>query len=73
MPDEKLLDEYVLNDVGKVWVGPMKTVKGREWVFGQFDEVVLPATMLLLDRAHLSAANRSDPILVTRAISKMVT
>lgn len=72
MAEERLLDEYVLNDVGKVWVGPMKTCKGREWVFGQFDEVVLPATMLLLERAHLSPANRGDPIHVTRAISKMV-
>lgn len=53
MDDQSLLDEYILNDVGKIWVGPMGTSKGREWVFGQFDEVVLPACMLMLDRAEL--------------------
>ena len=53
MDDQSLLDEYILNDVGKIWVGPMGTSKGREWVFGQFDETVLPACMLMLDRAEL--------------------
>lgn len=72
MPDERLLDEYVLNDVGKIWVGPLTSSKGREWVFGQFDAVVLPAIMLILERTGLSADAKGDPVRLTRAISKMV-
>lgn len=50
MEDCTLLDEYVLNDVGKIWMGPKR---GRSWLYGQLDEVVLPACMFVLDRAEL--------------------
>lgn len=53
MPDERKLDEYVLTDVGKIWVGPHGSAKGREWVFGQFDKCVLPATMLMFEKSGL--------------------
>jgi len=46
MPEEDLLDEYVLNDVGKIWVGAYGSCRGRQWVFGQFDKYVLPACIL---------------------------
>lgn len=72
MPETSLLDEYILSDVGKVWVGPFGSTRGREWVYGQFDQCVLPAAMLMLDRANLPHANRGDPIQVTRAISRAV-
>ncbi|XP_012281740.1 hemocyte protein-glutamine gamma-glutamyltransferase [Orussus abietinus] len=72
MEDEQLLDEYVLNDVGKIWIGPMGSSRGREWVFGQFDACVLPACQLLLERSGIKAASRGDPIKMTRAISRIV-
>ncbi|XP_060519546.1 hemocyte protein-glutamine gamma-glutamyltransferase isoform X2 [Cylas formicarius] len=72
MPEERLLDEYVLNDVGKIWVGPIGTTKGREWVFGQFDAAVLPAIMYMLEKSELPYASHGDAIKVTRMISKMV-
>ena len=72
MEEKRLLDEYVLSDVGKVWVGPYRSSRGREWVFGQFDAVVLPACMLVLSRSRVHPASRGDPIQVTRALSKMV-
>ncbi|CAG9856791.1 unnamed protein product [Phyllotreta striolata] len=72
MPQTRLLDEYVLNETGKIWVGPMGTTKGREWIFGQFDTCVLPAIQLMLDNSGLSHASRGDPIKLTRMISKMV-
>ncbi|PSN43603.1 Hemocyte protein-glutamine gamma-glutamyltransferase [Blattella germanica] len=70
--EERLLDEYVLNDVGKIWVGPNSSVRGREWVFGQFDAVVLPAIDLMMDRTTVAPELRGNPIVVSRAISKMV-
>nr|CAD7442811.1 unnamed protein product [Timema bartmani] len=73
MEDKHLLEEYVVNDVGKIWVGPYGTSRGREWVFGQFDDCVLPACMVMLDRAAgAGTLKRSDPVAVTRAISRIV-
>ncbi|XP_029050164.2 hemocyte protein-glutamine gamma-glutamyltransferase-like [Osmia bicornis bicornis] len=72
MEDEQLLDEYVLNDVGKIWVGPWGSSRGREWVFGQFDACVLPACQLLLERSGIKAISRGDPIKMCRAISRIV-
>lgn len=72
MEDEQLLDEYVLNDVGKIWVGPWGSSRGREWVFGQFDASVLPACQLLLERSGIKAVSRGDPVKMCRAISRIV-
>ncbi|KAK0181356.1 hypothetical protein PV327_003648 [Microctonus hyperodae] len=72
MEDETLLDEYILNDVGKIWVGPHGSTRGREWIFGQFDACVLPACMLLFDKAEMKSIQRGDPVKVSRTISKMV-
>ncbi|XP_045452766.1 hemocyte protein-glutamine gamma-glutamyltransferase-like [Melitaea cinxia] len=72
MEDTNLLQEYVLNDVGKVWVGPIKTTRGKPWFYGQFDSIVLPATMFLLDRAEIPFHQRGDPVKMTRAISRIV-
>ncbi|KAG5896285.1 hypothetical protein JTB14_008842 [Gonioctena quinquepunctata] len=72
MPETRLLEEYVLTDVGKIWVGPLGTSKGREWVFGQFDACVLPAAALIFEKSGLAHASRADAIKLTRTISKMV-
>ncbi|KMQ92873.1 hemocyte protein-glutamine gamma-glutamyltransferase [Lasius niger] len=72
MEDEQLLDEYILNDVGKIWVGPWGSSRGREWVFGQFDACVLPACQLLLERSGIKAISRGDPVRMVRAISRIV-
>jgi transglutaminase 1 len=31
MSDPDLLNEYVLEDVGKIWFGPHSSAKGRHW------------------------------------------
>ncbi|KAM3960323.1 hemocyte protein-glutamine gamma-glutamyltransferase [Aphomia sociella] len=72
MEDCSLLQEYVLNDVGKVWVGPIKTTRGKPWFYGQFDATVLPACMFMLDRAEMPFHQRGDPVKVTRVISRIV-
>jgi len=36
--DDKLLDEYVLADVGKIWMGSHGSAQGRQWVYGQYDD-----------------------------------
>nr|CCQ25772.1 transglutaminase [Macrobrachium rosenbergii] len=72
MAEEPKREEYILNDVGKVWIGSYPTARGRHWVFGQFDDAVLPACILLMEKAKVSPENRGDPIRVARAISRIV-
>ena len=44
------MEEYVLNDVGKVYTGSYKRPIGRDWAFGQFEETVLPVAVYILDK-----------------------
>lgn len=73
MNNETMLNEYVLNDDGKVWQGTYKEPKGYQWFFGQFEAVVLPSIMILLDRASLPHQDRADPVKMTRTISAIVS
>ncbi|XP_041984352.1 hemocyte protein-glutamine gamma-glutamyltransferase-like [Aricia agestis] len=72
MEDTNLLQEYIQNDIGKVWVGPIRTTRGKPWLYGQFDAVVLPACMFMLDRAEIPFSHRGDPVKVARVISRIV-
>lgn len=72
MSEEDYRQEYVLNDIGKIWVGSYPSGHGRSWVYGQFDDVVLPACILLMERSGLRPEARGDPIRVSRAITRMV-
>lgn len=65
-------NEYVLNEQGKIWCGTWRQPKGRKWIFGQFDDVVLPACVFLLEQSGLEHSERRNPIRVSRAISGMV-
>lgn len=71
--DEAWKEEYVLNDTGKVWMGSYRQPKGRRWIFGQYDDVVLPATMYLLELSDLPHCDRGNPIQIVRAISAIVS
>lgn len=73
MNDEEQLEEYVLNDNGKVWQGTYKEPKGYQWFFGQFEAVVLPSIMMLLDRSSIPHQDRADPVKMARSISAIVS
>ncbi|XP_045458778.1 hemocyte protein-glutamine gamma-glutamyltransferase-like [Melitaea cinxia] len=72
MDNDALRKEYILNEQGKIWCGTWRQPKGRKWIFGQFDDVVLPACIYLLERSGLEHSERGNPIRVTRAISAMI-
>ena len=64
MPKVQDLDEYIQNDTGKVWVGTHRQIRSRPWVFGQFEDSVLPAALYVLDRSSLHPVDRGDPVKV---------
>ena len=66
MPKVQDLDEYIQNDTGKVWVGTHRQIRSRPWVFGQFEDSVLPAALYVLDRSSLHPVDRGDPVKVGR-------
>lgn len=72
MEEQDRREEYVLSDVGKVYVGSFHNPRGAKWVFGQFDDVVLPACMFILEKSKLDFTARGNPVKVVRAISAIV-
>ena len=72
LEDEDLRKEYVENDVGKVWQGTWRSYGGKPWVFGQFDDAVLPACCFVLQKSKLKPGERGNAVKVARAISAMV-
>ncbi|XP_070559637.1 protein-glutamine gamma-glutamyltransferase K-like [Ptychodera flava] len=71
MDGEDLLEEYVLNETGFIYVGSHLNPCARPWNFGQFEDEVLEASIHLLE-ASLAVQSRSNPVKVTRRISAMV-
>jgi transglutaminase 1 len=72
MDNSEDLNEYVLNDVGKIWRGCHNSVRPCAWVYGQFEDIVLEACMLLLDKCHLPLPSRASPIQLARTIAALV-
>ena len=55
LPNDSALSEYIENDVGIIYRGAHKQPSGRQWIFGQFDSVVLPACCHILDKSRRGA------------------
>lgn len=72
MPDENERDEYVENDIGKIWRGSRDSPQPTCWAYGQHEEIVLEACLTLLDKAKLSYPMRRSPFHVARAISAII-
>lgn len=72
LPRDDARNEYLLNEIGKIYIGSYSSPVGRRWTYGQFDESVLPVLMHLLDRSKLSTTERSSPVRISRAISGLI-
>jgi len=67
-------DEYLLSDVGKIYIGSQHTIQGRPWVYGHTRDTVLPAVVHILDKlGSLKSSRRGDPVEVAREVSKIVS
>ncbi|KAM8793634.1 protein-glutamine gamma-glutamyltransferase K-like [Eudromia elegans] len=66
------LDEYVLNESGRIFYGTEAQIAERSWNYGQFDPGVLEACLYILDRRGMPHGARGDPVMVARVVSAMV-
>merc|ERR1719452_434764 len=66
MEDDEQRYEYVINDSGKVYTGGYRNVRGRPWIYGQFDDCVLPAACVLLEMSGFPLSACVSPVKVSR-------
>ncbi|XP_074936691.1 protein-glutamine gamma-glutamyltransferase K isoform X3 [Phalacrocorax aristotelis] len=66
------LNEYVLNETGRIFYGTEDQIAERAWNYGQFDAGVLEACLYILDRRGMPHSARGDPVMVSRVVSAMV-
>ncbi|XP_033928403.1 protein-glutamine gamma-glutamyltransferase K [Melopsittacus undulatus] len=66
------LNEYVLNETGRIFYGTEEQIVERSWNYGQFDQGVLDACLYILDRRGMPHSARGDPVMVSRVVSAMV-
>ncbi|XP_075068590.1 protein-glutamine gamma-glutamyltransferase 4 [Mixophyes fleayi] len=72
MPVEDERKEYILNDIGYIYVGSTHKITARPWNFGQFEVDVLDCCMYLLERSELKPAAKRDPVILSRKFSALV-
>ncbi|KAL3860580.1 hypothetical protein ACJMK2_010682 [Sinanodonta woodiana] len=73
-PMEHLLEEYVLNQSGIIFLGHMKRILCKPWNFGQFEDGVLEACLFIIKRgfANKIGPGMADPVKVCRIISTIL-
>uniref|UniRef100_A0A673H2P2 protein-glutamine gamma-glutamyltransferase n=1 Tax=Sinocyclocheilus rhinocerous TaxID=307959 RepID=A0A673H2P2_9TELE len=64
--------EYVLNDVGIIYNGEFNNISSRSWNYGQFEEGVLDACLLVLDAGKVPLLYRGNAIELIRQGSALM-
>uniref|UniRef100_A0A3Q3J387 protein-glutamine gamma-glutamyltransferase n=1 Tax=Monopterus albus TaxID=43700 RepID=A0A3Q3J387_MONAL len=79
LPDESLLQEYIMNEDGVIYMGVWDVIRSIPWNYGQFEDYVMDICFEVLDNSKAALKNskmdiecRSDPIYVSRMITAMV-
>ncbi|XP_043081664.1 coagulation factor XIII A chain-like [Puntigrus tetrazona] len=72
MPNESERQEYVMNDVGVIYNGEFNNVTSRSWNYGQFEEGILDACLLVLDAGKVPLMYRGNATEVVRQASALM-
>lgn len=79
LPDESLLQEYIINEDGVIYMGSKDYINGLHWSFGQFEDYVMDICFEILDNSNEALKNsqidherRGDPVYISRIISAMI-
>ncbi|XP_043081767.1 coagulation factor XIII A chain [Puntigrus tetrazona] len=72
MDKEEDRQEYVMNDVGTIYYGEFNNIVSRSWNFGQFEEGVLDACLMLLDAGKVPLLFRGNATEVVRQGSALI-
>ncbi|XP_061826241.1 protein-glutamine gamma-glutamyltransferase 2-like [Nerophis lumbriciformis] len=79
LSEEKLLQEYIMNEHGMIYTGSWHSIRSIPWHYGQFEDHVMDICFEILDNSNDALKNpekdtehRWDPVYVSRIISAMV-
>ncbi|XP_060082319.1 protein-glutamine gamma-glutamyltransferase K-like, partial [Ylistrum balloti] len=70
--DKDLLEEYVLNESGRIFIGGKRSIYSRVWDFGQFENPVLDCILGLFDQKNFRMEYRGDPVKIVRRLTSLV-
>ncbi|KAK3085991.1 hypothetical protein FSP39_011813, partial [Pinctada imbricata] len=74
MPDEKLLNEYILNDKGAVFKGSSKSCYATNWFFAQFEDGILETCYQILRKGnnYKYTTALADPVKIARQLTYLI-